>query len=360
VKRASIIVSLLISCVCWTTCDLLWKPWLEDRPCNTQAQICPDNQMCNLQIGRCQSPDMALIDGDMSRDLTGADLASEATIPFKVLDTSSLNIGDLRGIWGSDATHVWAVSTGGNSIIYWDGNLWTTQNVGGGFYAIYGFDRSNVWVVGANKSIYQWNGSAWVPNTVSNPVPTPNFLSVWGSSVGNLWAVGNAAYRWNGIQWGPGVLPSVMLRGIWGLNASSAWRVGDSGGIEKWNGSSWSSSSSSTVQTLRAVWGSDLNNVYAVGDAHTIIKWNGTSWTEIPYPNNPIQDPTIEFNAIWGTSADNIWVAGSKGTILHWNGSTWTQNPISPTIGLELFGIWGSDSNDIWIIGAQATLLHRP
>ncbi len=60
----------------------------------------------------------------------------------------------IQDIWGSDASHVWAVGTAGQ-IVMWDGSAWvpqasgTTKNLG----KVWGLDATHVWAAGDDGTI---------------------------------------------------------------------------------------------------------------------------------------------------------------------------------------------------------------
>ena len=62
------------------------------------------------------------------------------------------------------------------------------------------------------------------------------------------------------------------LRGVWGSSIDDVWAVGDNGSIQHWNGTTWSKSTSGTMVPLRGVWGTNATSVWIVGDGKTILK----------------------------------------------------------------------------------------
>ena len=87
--------------------------------------------------------------------------------------------------------------------------------------------------------------------------------------------------------------------------------MGDFGITLHWDGSDWTSVSSSTTEFLRGVWGSEANDVWAVGGApSTIVHWDGSTWTSVP------TGTTTVLNGVWGSGASDVWAVGSSGTIL--------------------------------------------
>ena len=60
----------------------------------------------------------------------------------------------LNDVWGTDATHVWAVGTAG-TILRWDGSSWTPEASGtdASLNALWGKAAARVWIVGEHGVI---------------------------------------------------------------------------------------------------------------------------------------------------------------------------------------------------------------
>jgi hypothetical protein len=67
---------------------------------------------------------------------------------------------DLRGVWASSASDVWAVGMAG-SIVHFDGSSWspTTPLSGSLLGAVNGASASNVWAVGQSLTILRFGPS---------------------------------------------------------------------------------------------------------------------------------------------------------------------------------------------------------
>jgi len=211
----------------------------------------------------------------------------------------------LNGVWGSGPDDVWAV---GAEILHFGGTTWsstgwafpgTTASGGHGtdrndvfpqmVFSVWGSGPKDVWAVGSDctgttsgdvisiacttDNILHWNGSAW---SVTPSGTSQIFTDVWGSRPGDVWAVGVGAFllppetlHWNGSAWS-GAGPPLSLNGVWGSRSDDVWAVGF-GGIQHWNGSDWSESTSAVPLGLSGVWGSGSDDVWAVGSAGTIL-----------------------------------------------------------------------------------------
>lgn len=78
----------------------------------------------------------------------------------------------LNALWGSDATHVWAVGENG-TIVFWNGTLWKSLLSGttDSLSAVWGSGPNDVWVAGAG-GVRHFNGTTWsaIPGLSSRPV----------------------------------------------------------------------------------------------------------------------------------------------------------------------------------------------
>src|SRR5262249_22604227 len=109
-------------------------------------------------------------------------------------------IGEVVGMWGPNATNVFAVTFEGE-IARYDGTSWSLSQSGAGtLQGITGTSATDVWAVNAEGRIWHFNGSAWT-----------NRASPRG---GGLYA-------------------------IHAVNATSAFAVGDSGTVLRFDGTNW-------------------------------------------------------------------------------------------------------------------------
>jgi hypothetical protein len=177
------------------------------------------------------------------------------------------------------------------------------------------------------------------------------------------------AESWNGTAWS--VIPSPnrgktadnVLYGVSCVSSSSCTAVGYAGIqtlIEHWNGTSWSLvSSPNRKKNTNALFGvscpsassCEASGVYysaRVGAFRTLVeRWNGTSWSTTSSPNQG--KSTNYLNGISCVSANSCVAVGdyrkSKGVydtlVESWNGSSWSTvaSPNQVTGFNELFGV---------------------
>jgi hypothetical protein len=66
-----------------------------------------------------------------------------------------------------------------------------------------------------------------------------------------------------------------LLTSVWGSSASDVFAVGELGTILHYNGSAWSTMTSSTTNYLYDVWGNSTSDVFAVGWYGAILHYSG-------------------------------------------------------------------------------------
>jgi hypothetical protein len=180
--------------------------------------------------------------------------------------------GLLKAVTAISTNNVWAVGEDDNLSVdlveHWDGTSWSVVSspaFNGSIEILYGVsaDASNdVWAVGDSPGvILHFNGTSW-SRTVLPParVGGPALKAVAAVSPSDVWAVGmvrtsnssnwvGLTEHWDGTSWvrEANAAPGVSITGIAAISASDIWAVG-TGGIQNWNGTSWS-----LVSSLRGV-----------------------------------------------------------------------------------------------------------
>jgi len=244
-------------------------------------------------------------------------------------------------------------------------------------------------------------GRAWARVT-PNPSPTYNFLAgVSAVSRSDAWAVGSyndattgasktLILHWNGTAWrqvkspSPGPVFS-ELEAVSAVSGSDAWAVGDYWNrtgtasetlILHWNGTAWSQvkspnpsqvSAGAGANGLSGVSARSGSDAWAIGGydsngrpATLILHWDGTAWTQVPSPNVPNHDFSLD--GVSAVSGSDAWVVGVGGIfggatdstlILHWDGTAWTQvnSPSPGSGGNRLIGVSARSGSDAWAVG---------
>jgi photosystem II stability/assembly factor-like uncharacterized protein len=221
----------------------------------------------------------------------------------------------------------------------------------GNFRAIAGSSLTDMWAVGDGGAVWQSDGSPWAQRSSGL---LANLESVFASDAQHAWAVGQggALLVWNGSFFAPtsigGSTPA--LNGVWASGANNVFVVGNNGFIARYDGSNWLSQTSSTSQNLRAVFGVSATRAYAVGDSGAVLTYDGTSWSAVG-------GATVNLRAVWAQSATEIYAAGDSGKVYRSTGGAFTEMTPGPATTSSIGGIFGTGAGDFWIT-ADNMLFH--
>lgn len=248
---------------------------------------------------------------------------------------------------------------------------WTAQTSGTtrGLHGIWGSSSGNVYAVGEGGTILHSTGNGiWSAQTLGTNFKFSNLYGVWGSGSG-AHAVGHDPLANNGKILHPSgnggwtaqtsYLTTRVLRGVWGSSSSDVYVVGEGGMIFHGVGDgSWSEQNSGVFNVLYGIWGHGSADIYVVGRSGTILHSTGNGkWTA------QASGTTAHLFAVWGSGSNDVYAVGSGGTILHSTGNgVWTAQT-SGTTTYEFHGIWGSADNDVYVVGIKdnimlGTILH--
>lgn len=246
---------------------------------------------------------------------------------------------------------IWVGSTQGNGLVsHWDGASWSTPAGVGWNQTINGLwhlSSDNVIAVGGTGRIAQWNGSSWSRRTnISSPAPV--FTAVHGSGHSNVWAVSNSnrVYRstdggttWleqDGLPALTGTADPARLNGVYSLNSSATWFVGDrSWEVALWDGEDYTLWQLKTgAGGFKDVYAHDENNVWVVGTGGTVFHYDGADWTEVQHG--------LTTSTLWSVDRDlegQLFVVGSGGVIL----TAAIPEPVTTVLlmcCLSVVGVW--------------------
>ncbi len=281
---------------------------------------------------------------------------------------------EIRSVWGSSSTDVYAVGGAAADPQFWrwNGASWTQMTPLPGaptdsYLAVDGFNSTQFIAVGHNGLITRGNGSSpagWTDESIST---TTDFYGVWHAGSNNYYAVGGngtnpSIYRSQTAgTWAPTAsIPSatsVDLRGVWGSSATSIWVVGTGGTIWRTtDGANFSNFASPTTKDLYAIWGSGGSDIWAAGADGIVLHYTGSSWSIAASSGG------TDIEAIAAISSSQLWAFDSAGTnsaIHYYNGSSWATetNPLSPAVSFrKAFAV---SSTEVWAVGDSAAVVCR-
>jgi hypothetical protein len=256
-----------------------------------------------------------------------------------------------------------------SQIFRWDGanwDLYQTSPVASQLNAIHGTDTTNVFAVGNSPgagsppAIVRWTGGpAWTNISPAGVAIGLNLYGVFAVNPSLAFAVGDTGtmLRFDGTLWAS-ILSGTpnTLRSIWMVSDTDGWAVGNLGSIVRWNGLAWAAETSPTLNQLNGVQALSSTDVWAVGNLGTILHRNGLGWTLVP------SGVTQNLNSLYMLSDTEGWAVGaSDGTapvILFWDGLTWTRVFPIPIVSLDLLDIWMVASQDGWSVGQNGLILR--
>lgn len=365
----------------------------------------------------------------------------------------------IQHVWGPAANDVWAASS--NELFHFDGTSWTAAAADSGvtptsIIGIGGGKGPDVWLTtsSANGRFYRYAGGSCSPkcwSQVDVTGVTTRAQSVWGAASNDLWAVGLSGLilhydgqTWSRSQYQKTPLTTSTLTGAYGVpnNQNSALQifgpvdtalntdnnniapaagfsttaqsvyaayglaaneimvVGSNGLVMRYDGATWKSIPSGTVnslngvfisnspryyyivgsggfiaradqtltsfvqgtknplntQTFYAVGGSSATNVFATSYSGVVYRTtDGTTWNQVmPVPNNDVNQSY--YSVFYHPATGRVYIGGSNGNLFYYSGAPWAQVNTASTA--SIYSMWGmTGSPSMWIGGTGGTIL---
>jgi len=271
-------------------------------------------------------------------------------------------------VWASSATNVFAACKGG-VLLHYNGTTVATidtskTHTGSALNAVWGPDSLHIFVAGDNGTVLESTdgGSTWP--SVSNSF-TGNLLSAWGLNSTTIYTGGRqgTVQKYNGTTLSTSLQEHAdALNSVWGTATTNAYAVGGNGVVVRYDGTTWTTSATVAASFLNSVWGSASNDIYTAGAGDGVSKaviyhsTTGTAWT----PDTVSTSGDGNINAVWGASSASIYAVGDGGVILHGKtGGPWTSQ--SSGTAEDLLGVWGTSDADVWAVGgglSDGFILH--
>lgn len=273
----------------------------------------------------------------------------------------------LSQLWGSGASDVWAVGSGGD-FLHFDGKSWTRTPAPAvsQFSSLWGSGPSDVWAVGSvfngplNTNIgtvVHYDGARWS----EVPLPEPALpVSIRGTGPADVWLVGSDAsakqarvFHYDGTGFSRVPFPitgSPTLRSVWPLSASSVWVGGLSGLLAQWDGTSWVSQTSPLSGNIVSLFSSEPGVLWA-SDAQQSARFDGKSWQLLP--SLPSSGGPVSMSGaladVWAVATTDYRSGEGPYVLSHWNGSAWALDSALRGVIQPGGHIWGSGPHDVWL-----------
>ena len=225
-------------------------------------------------------------------------------------------------------------------------------------YAVTGRSATEVMAVGDGQVVALWNGMAWSSGQGSGasggaffgvaPLMGQNgYVAVGASGLLNIVAGMLRSVPVGYAQ------PQVDLTGAYASGAQ-VWVGTARGDLIKYDQGMVTTTGLAPGNALRAIWASSASDIWAVGDSGSVLRYDGTTWS-----SSTTRFPALRLglHGVTGNAHGEVWIVGDNGTILYFNGSQWSvwQHPSLST----LRSVFREPvSGGLWAVGDQGIILH--
>jgi len=266
----------------------------------------------------------------------------------------------MYGVWGTSPQNVFLVGDGG-VILHFDGNALTTMTSGttANLRSVWGSSATDVYAVGhsgANGVVVHYDGTAW--STVTTPA-IGQLTSVHGTSATDVWAVGAASTIHFDGTWQTHALPSGanIVYDVWSVGGGEAWAAAvqlspsSVGRLLHFSAGNWTIAGSTTSDLFTTVWASSSSDVYAAGQyiaggaGYQLYHYNGSTLAPIARVGAGIA------NDMWGSGPANVHVVDQNGDHVRWDGTALTVSIVDTA---DLISIFGTDDQHVFTIDRGA------
>ena len=273
----------------------------------------------------------------------------------------------LRAVWGDSSDNVFAAGARG-VILHYDGTEWSPVQTGFAMKHtikdLWGDAANNIHGVGGSQEDkayhLHYDGGQWTERLFDNAEST--LQAVWGSGSDDVWAAGGngGIHRWDGTSWASSTRVAFCIHGLWGRSPSHIFAVGDSGSISRFDGVNWNDMAKRehNLQASCGLWGTSDSRVYSVGywgseEDGSVYHYDGSSWHGMA--SDATVDLNVAYRGIWGVSDSDVFAVGANGPVVFYNGTYWEK--MDSTTTKELVDVHGYSSNTVYAVGDQGTFL---
>lgn len=253
------------------------------------------------------------------------------------------------------------------ALFHWDGSRWSEAEAPdtSSLYRVWGTSPEDVWLIARTKSapiapetcavflsvLYHRSNGAWNLVPGSGSISHGNLLfDVWGSDPSHLFAVGEwgTAARLDGKDWKtvdttPTTCELNPLHAVRGPTLDEMWAVGFA--IYRWDGVAFRREVPGASMAAWAITGTAGDDVWVGGGVANVLQhWDGKEWTPVPVDRWPDGQVT----AIWERSRDDVWFASPGGAVGHFDGKN--ASLVQEFDGVRIAAVRGT-AKAVWAIG---------
>ncbi|MBI5663459.1 MAG: glucosyl transferase [Ignavibacterium album] len=248
-------------------------------------------------------------------------------------------------------------------------------------------DENDIWAVGeiniADTSIngyttynaVHWDGTKWELKRIyhyssCNPVDYPAFRSIYAFSDTNIVLASRGSIGWfNGKTNKSDCSIRPLLTGainkLWGSSSGDLYAVGNNGNIAHWDGRKWTKIESGTTLPIRDIWGdfNDKTNSYEIIAIAAEIDINKGSKLLSIKGYNVIEESNSglswDIGGIWFKSGKKYYIAGAGIHYKHsLSDSVWQRYARGIVTNYTGDGIKGENINDVFTAGDHMEIVH--
>jgi len=291
---------------------------------------------------------------------------------------------------------------GRTMILHYNGTAWSIMdaNFPGCLLDVWGSGPNDVFAVGREGLILHWNGSTWSKTDITSRVnpanSVPDLQGLWGDGPNNVFCLGvcvslsssqtpitTVLHYQNGVWTEVNEIPSVLLYDIWGTTGGDIWAVGDhiyvcqdwawgagNGGTGGQGGTWLDATPAELVQKifyLNEIAARSGNDIMAVGvvipddpsDPYASkglrMRYDGQSWKKV-------EDAQVAgcLSSVWVGQGNKAMVVGgnyqyeypSEGIFMVYDGVSWFDRSAKAYEGMYL-QVWANSSQDIYAVGGH-------
>lgn len=197
---------------------------------------------------------------------------------------------DVKGIWAFAGTNIWTVATTTTPNQVYVGNFngisysgYTPTDPAGmnrvvnvnGMWATQQGANTLIFFAGKSYAAFSNVNGAMVNTSYQFPLNGSELRAVWGTSATDVWVVGDNGFviqydgAWKSQTTG---LAPANLYGVWkSAPTSELWMVGDLGMVWKYDGTAWAVKESTTRNKLQAITGISTTDFWVGGSSGTML-----------------------------------------------------------------------------------------